>query len=169
MRRAAGRRRMDRPGRRRQRADRPHSFLLTVLAAVFAAEALLVGGRALYSELRTTFRDAPPTALPPPFRKQAGIVMREVPAGASVLHLSPFAESWYSRMWQRALYPRNTVFLLEAGELDCASLRQYRERHRARFAISVGDPWPGTGYLWSVPMGPMPGSAEDTWFGELAP
>ena len=115
------------------------------------------------------FRDAPRTALPAPFRAQLETVLEALPPGAAVLHVSTGSESWYSRMWERALYPQHAVVYAQAEALDQESLRRIREPLRIRFAISVGAALPGSRYRWSVPLGPLPGLAEESWFGELAP
>jgi hypothetical protein len=148
---------------------RPAQIFLGAIAVVFVAAAVLFGGRAIRLDLPVVYRDAPRSALPPTFRSQMEVVLRTFPPGAALLHVSSVPESWYSRMWERALYPRNAVVSLQPPELDPASFRRARERFGIRFAISVGNSSPGNGYRWSVPMGTLPGLDEEAWFGELAP
>jgi hypothetical protein len=144
-------------------------ILLDAIAVVFVAAAVWFGGRAIQLELPVVYRYAPRTALPAPFRSQMEVVLRSLPPGAAMLHVSSVPESWYSRMWERALYPRNAVVSLQPPEIDAASVRRARERFGIRFAVSVGNPSPGNGYRWSVPIGTLPGVDGEAWFGELAP
>ncbi len=70
-------------------------------------------------------------------------------------------------MWERALYPRNAVVILENP--DSAALRRAREASGARYAISVGSPPLSAPYSWRVPLGSLPGLPHESWFGELDP
>jgi hypothetical protein len=139
------------------------------MAAVFAAAAFGYGGRALILEIPNVFRNAPHSAFPAPFKTQVETVVSRLPRGETLLHLSTSAESWYSRMWQRALYPDHAVVYAAPEKLDAAQLRELRHRLDSRFALAVGYPLPAEGVLWSVPLPPLPGLSEESWFAELAP
>jgi hypothetical protein len=85
-----------------------------------------------------------------------------------VLHLSAAPEYWYSRLWQRALYPRNDAILVYPP-WNQARLQELRRKYGARFAISAGDPPSDPGYLWKIDLGPLPLGPGRDWFGELNP
>lgn len=105
---------------------------------------------------------------PQEFRAQLRTVEDRIPAGAFVLHLSASPEYWQSRLWQRALYPRNEAIVVQppwGPEL----LRQLRAKYRVRYALSAGNPPSDPGYLWSIDLGRLPGHSGGTWFGELTP
>jgi hypothetical protein len=164
----APRRRQGPPPNPRERASL-WTVLVRAAAVLVATAAVLFGGRALRLELPVALRDASQSALPPLFRHQMQIVLRSLPPGAAVLHLSSIEENWYSRMWERALYPRHAVVSLQPPGLDPARIRRASEAFGTRFAISVGDPSPGAGYRWTAPLGRLPGLEQESWFGELNP
>ena len=91
-----------------------------------------------------------------------------MPAGTVVLHLSAAPEYWYSRLWQRVLYPRNETIVMQQP-LTAERVRELRAKYGARFAISAGNPPWDPGYLWKVELGPLPSVPGVTWFGELGP
>ena len=76
-------------------------------------------------------------------------------------------EYWYSRLWQRALYPRNEV-VIQQPPVPPGRLNELRAKYRARFAVAAGDPPVDPGFLWKVDLGRVNGPGE-AWFGELKP
>ena len=145
-------------------------FVLRLLRAVsilVGVAALFCGGRAIRHDV-WIFAGPPQTPFPPPFREQLHAVTERLPPGAFVMHLSATPEYWYSRLWQRALYPRNESVVMQPP-LSPQRLREIRARYGARFAISAGNPPYDPGYLWRVRLGQLPGVPGESWFGELAP
>jgi hypothetical protein len=84
-----------------------------------------------------------------------------------VLHVSTKPEGWFSRLWQRALYPDYRTIVVQPWDLP--KLPELRAKYRPRFAISVGQPPVDLGFAWKVDLGVVPGLQGVTWFGELAP
>lgn len=141
---------------------------IRTFSILVAAAAVLFGGRALRGDLRVAFRDAPRSAFPPEFLTQRDTVTRILSPGEPLLHISAAPEGWVSRLWQRALYPRNPTIVVQPP-FDGPSIRAIRDRHAARFAISAGAPPFDPGYRWKVILVPLPGQVGEVWFGELAP
>jgi hypothetical protein len=141
--------------------------LLRTFSILVGAAALLCGVRALRREVYL-FDGPPRTAFLPEFRAQLRTVTERLPPGEHVLHLSATPEYWYSRLWQRALYPRNEAIVMRPP-ISSERLREIRARYGARFAISAGDPPADPGYLWKVDLGPVPLIRGTSWFGELQP
>jgi hypothetical protein len=142
-------------------------FLLRGFSILTGAAALLCGAWALHREVwaLTAPRETP---FPPQFRAQLHAVMERLPPGAFVLHLSAAPEHWYSRLWQRALYPRNDTIVMEPP-LSLERLVEIRAKYAARFAISAGNPPYDPSYLWKIRLGQLPGVPGESWFGELGP
>ena len=135
---------------------------------------ILVGAAALVCGVRALRRDAfafagpPRTPFTPAFSAQLHTVMEHLPAGAFVLHLSSSPEYWRSRLWQRALYPRNDSIVMQPP-LSRQLVLEMHAKHGARFAISAGEPPFDPGYVWRIDLGQLPGIPGATWFGELGP
>lgn len=144
------------------------SAIFKAAAGLVLAASLWIGVGALDADLRRAFRDAPRSVFAPEFRAQRDRVTQVVPPGESLLYLSETPEVWHSRLWQRALYPRNSVIEVQPPQSP-ARLRELRKRYGARFAISWGNPPFDPDYRWKVALGTLPGLAGETWFGELAP
>jgi hypothetical protein len=138
-------------------------------AVLVATGAILFGGRAVRNSLPVAIRATREDPFPPQFRQQMEIVLRSLPPGAAVLHLSSVEEIWYSRMWERALYPQHAVVCLHAGGLDPARIRRVSQVFATQYAITVGAPPPDPGYRWIASLGRLPGLREESWFGELNP
>jgi hypothetical protein len=141
--------------------------LLRGFSVVVGAAGLACGARAIRIQL-PLFEGPPHRATHPAFDGEFRAVLERLPEGACVLHLSATPEYWYSRLWQRALYPRNETIVVEPP-LSRESVRSLRERYGARFAISTGNPPWDPGYLWTVDLGHLPLDAGRSVFGELAP
>ena len=145
--------------------------------ALHAAAVLVLGASALNGiptlarEVRIAFRDAWPSVFPGEFRGRLIAVQAAVPEGAAFLGVcdeekNPGA-SWYARLWQRGLYPRNPVVVV-TGDLRPGRLAEIRRRHGLRYAISIGDPPLDPGFRWHRDLGVVAGSLR-MWFGELGP
>lgn len=142
-------------------------FLLRGFSILTGVAALWCGGQELRRQ-RWVFANPPETPFPPQFRAQLQAVTDRLPPGAFVLHLSASPEYWYSRLWQRALYPRNETVVIEPP-LSPERLLEIRKKYGARFAISAGDPPCDLGYLWKIRLGQLPGVPGESWFGQFAP
>ena len=139
--------------------------MLRAFSILVGVAALACGGAALRREA-IVFWSPPQTPFRPEFRAQVQTVTRRLPAGERVLHLSSSPEFWYSRLWQRALYPRNEVIVIQPP-WDRELVREMGSKHGARYVISAGRPPLDPGYLWRIDLGRLPGVSSETWFGEL--
>jgi hypothetical protein len=144
--------------------------LLLLARALFAAVALaaiLCGARAIRRSAAYLVQP-PRSVFHPAFRAELETVRRRLPEGAVVLHLSASPEYWFSRLWQRALYPRNETIVVQPP-WDAARVRELKAKYHARFAISAGDPPSDPGFLWKMELAPPPLGPGSVWFGELRP
>jgi hypothetical protein len=134
---------------------------------------VLVGVAALICGVRAIVDEFPVAASParavfsPELKAQVRAVRVRLPPGASVLYVPARQESWFSRLWQRALYPDFRTIVVQPW--DRTRLPEWRAKYRARFAISAGDPPQDLGFVWKIDLGVVPGLQGTTWFGELAP
>jgi hypothetical protein len=145
-------------------------FLLRLgraFSVLVALAAILCGARAIRRSA-TLFEGGLRRVYSPPFLAQLHAVEERVPAGAAVLHLSAEPEYWYSRLWQRTLYPRNTTILVQQP-LTRERVRALKAKYGVRYAMSAGDPPWDPGFLWKVDLGPLPSVPGVTWLGELGP
>ena len=106
-------------------------------------------------------RSAPRHAIPPELAEGVRLIEARVPAGVSIAYLGNQKppDNWFSRLWQRALYPRR-VILFEtepsAVKLDTAdqprvqALEASRAAYSIRYAISAGNPPRDPGFLSRV-------------------
>jgi hypothetical protein len=141
-------------------------LLARTLSLLVAAASIVCGARAaLHSASRFSAR--PEKVLALEFRDQVRAVQAKVKPGEVILHVSAAPEFWYSRLWQRALYPRNEVIVLQPP-VTPDRLRELRSRYGAHTAISAGDPPVDPGFAWKVDLGRASGAGE-TWLGELRP
>ena len=145
----------------------PLLSLLRAFSILAAVAALLCGGRAI-GDQRWRFSGPPRTAYLPEFQTELRTVTERLPGGARLLHLSSAPEYWYSRLWQRALYPRNETIVVQPP-LSRERLLDLRQRYGVRSAISAGDPPWDPGFAWSVDLGPLPLVPGHSLFGEIAP
>jgi hypothetical protein len=139
---------------------------LRAFSILVAVAALLCGARAVRRQL-WQFAVPPQKVFSPELSAQIRSVEGRIPPGVSLLYLPATPEYWYSRLWQRALYPRNQV-ILQQPPIPAGRLAELRARYGARFALAAGDPPADPGFLWKVDLGRAPGAGE-TWFGELGP
>jgi hypothetical protein len=134
---------------------------------------VLVATAALLCGVNAFVRAFPIAASPalsvfsPEFREQVRLVKSRLPAGASVLYVSAQPEGWFSRLWQRALYPDYRTIVVQPWNFS--KLAELRAKYNARFAISAGQPPHDLGFVWKVDLGVVPGLQGVSWFGELAP
>jgi hypothetical protein len=143
-------------------------FLLAArtLSVIVAGAALLCGARAFRRQMPFLANPAE-SIFSVEFREQLRAVEARLPTGAPVLHVSAEQEGWFSRLWQRALYPNHKTIVVQPW--DIPRLPELRAKYGARFAISVGKPPVDPGYVWKVDLGKVPGLPGVTWFGELRP
>ena len=161
-----------------RRIGAARAVLLAAGALVLGAS-LVTGIRGIAADLRTV-RSAPRHAIPPELAEGVRLIEARVPAGVSIAYLGNQKppDNWFSRLWQRALYPRR-VILFEtepsAVKLDTAdqprvqALEASRVAYSIRYAISAGSPPRDPGFLSRVELPPIPGYPYVIWFGELAP
>ncbi len=136
------------------------------LSVFVAVAALLCGARAFQRWIPSLTSPAL-TVFSPEFRAQVRAVEARLPPGAAVLHVSAQQEGWFSRLWQRALYPDHKTIVVQPWNMP--RLAEFRAKYATRFAISAGNPPLDPGYQWMVDLGPVPGLPGVTWFGELRP
>jgi hypothetical protein len=98
------------PGLAPERALAPHPILRGAGALVLTASAVC-GVRAMVGDATTAFRDAGPSVFPDSVIRQVEEIRRDVPPGEAILLVSESHTdgAWYTRLFQRALYPRNDV------------------------------------------------------------
>ncbi len=113
------------------------------LSVLVAGAALLCGTRAFLRQL-PALRGPASTVFSPEFRAQVRAVEARLPPGAPVLHVCARQEGWFSRLWQRALYPNHRTIVVQPWDLP--RLAELRAKYGARFAISVGKPPVDPGY-----------------------
>ena len=139
--------------------------------AVVAAASLASGGRALYQDLSLAFTWAGASVFPPTVQRQLETLRSRIPRGSHVLLVAPFGANgpWYSRLFQRGLYPGVVVIVRYLPPPDAAALRRLRRQYDLRYAVSMGDPPTDPGFVAHDDLGPLPGIPDRVWFGELAP
>ncbi len=113
------------------------------------------------------FAGPPHKVFPPELSAQIRKVEEKLPPGVSLIYVPASPEYWYSRLWQRAFYPRNQV-VIQQPPVPPGRLGELRARYGTRFAVAAGDPPADPGFLWKLDVGRAPGVGE-TWFGELGP
>ena len=131
-----------------------------------ALAALLCGAWAVRRQLRH-FAGPPPKVVSAELRAQIRRVEARLPPGAALIYAPASPEYWHSRLWQRVLYPRNDVILVQPP-VPPGRLAELRAKYGVRFALAAGDPPADPGFLWKVDIGRAPGTG-DAWFGELKP
>lgn len=144
--------------------------LLRGAAAIVLAASFVAGGRALYRDLTIAFRDAGPSNIPSSVRRQIETVEAKVPPGARILLVSPEAtdELWYTRLFQRAFYPRNAV-IIRYLPLARPAADALRRRWTIGYGIAFRSEAIDLGFLGAEDLGTLPGSSDRVWAGEMAP
>ncbi len=139
-------------------------------AALTFAASLAAGGLGIARDIRVAFRDAGPSNVPGSIRAQIASIEKQVPAGEAILLVSDDLpdELWYTRLVQRAMYPRHAVIIryLPLRRRDADALRR---RWAIRYGVSFGQAPPDVGYLHPQDLGPLPAMAHRVWAGELSP
>ena len=79
--------------------------------ALLTASSLIVGFQAFRDDLKLAFGYAGASVFPPSLQRQLPTVLERIPEGRPILLLATTANAWNARLWQRALYPRNPVFV----------------------------------------------------------
>lgn len=144
--------------------------ILRGAAAIFVAAALWTGTRALYLDLTLAFRDAGPSNIPASVRRQIESIERRVPAGAPILLVSPPLgdDLWWTRLFQRALYPRHATLIRYAPPLTPADADALRRHWSIRYGLAFGAaPSPDLGFLRAENLGTLPGASDGVWLGAM--
>ena len=145
----------------------PAAALLLRIFSVFVALAALASGALALKHAAGRFTQPPRVALPAPLRERLRTVESRLPPGASVFYVTAVPEYWFSRLWQRALYPDHLTILVEP-DVSRRQFEELRARYGARYAISAGQHPLDPGYAWKIDLGDDTW-AGSTWFGELQP
>ena len=129
-----------------------------------------IGAVALYRDLQTAFLFAGPSNVPASIRRQVEAIERRVPPGQPILLLSATLpdELWYTRLFQRVLYPRNEVLIryLPLTRADADTLRNGRS---IGYAIAFDAEPPDRSFRAVEDLGPLPAMAHRVWVGERTP
>lgn len=156
------------------------SWILATAGAVVLATSLWAGVRGFAADIRLAFVDAPRHAIPPEILEQARLLKARIPRDAYVLYVGNQTppDNWFSRLWQRALYPRR-VLILEQGkravtldtkeQLRVKGLEELRAEYSVRYALSAGNPPTDPGFLTREELSRIPQYPYVTWFGVLKP
>ncbi|HEY1433909.1 MAG TPA: hypothetical protein VGG65_00960 [Thermoanaerobaculia bacterium] len=143
--------------------------LLRGIAAIVVAASIAAGARALRADLIIAFRDAGPSNTPASVARQLEAIRRLAPPGAPILLVAPAAgdDLWYTRFFQRALYPRNAVLIryLPFARKDADTLRRHwKISHGVAFGAAPTD----LGFLGPEDLGTLPASLDRVWAGAMA-
>ncbi len=153
---------------------------LVAAAAILVAMSLWTGLRGFATDMRVAFRDAPRRAIPPEIEEQARLLKARLQRGESLIYFGNRKppDIWYSRLWQRALYP-TTVLIVERENRAVTlrgqepprmpSLEELRKSFSIPLAISAGNPPDDPGFVSHVALPRTPGYPYDLWLGELRP
>lgn len=135
--------------------------------AILVAAAALACGALMARHTTTFFAQGPRITLPAPLRERLRAVEGRLPPGAVVFYITDVPEYWFSRLWQRALYPGH-ITILVGPDVTPRRFEELRARYGVRYAISAGQHPRDPGYAWKTDLG-YDTWAGSTWFGELAP
>jgi hypothetical protein len=116
------------------------------------------------------FRNAGPSVFPDSVIRQVEEIRREVPPGESILLVSESRTdgSWYTRLFQRALYPRNDVVVryLPLSPRDVASVRRvWSILHGLEFDAAPSS----LGLQHPEDLGALPAMPDHVFLGSVAP
>jgi hypothetical protein len=157
------------PGTGHRGAIAPIPLIRGAAAAVLAAS-LAAGVVSIARDLRVAFREAGPSNVPASIRRQIELIQKSVPPGEPILLVSATLpdELWYTRLLQRALYPRNAIIIRyqPLAHDDAASLRR---RWSIRHGIALDASPPDIGFRDAEDLGSLPALSHRVWLGELAP
>ncbi|HUF17396.1 MAG TPA: hypothetical protein VMS12_05055 [Thermoanaerobaculia bacterium] len=140
--------------------------VIIISAALMIAAAVACGGFAFARELFVVFTYAHQRQVAPSLHEQVAEIRRIAPIGTRFVWLNQHPEQWFSRLWQRLLYP-DPVFIVDHGPGSDSVIAGLKRRHSVRFAFSAGAPPIDPGYVWRIQLKPPPGAPGEFWFGEL--
>ncbi len=140
--------------------------IVALCGSLVLAASVTSGVSAFRRELSVVFQFAHQQQVPPILDQQLHQVRQLAPEGSKFLWVNEVPEEWFSKLWQRLLYP-DPVFILH-GETQLANtLPALREQFDIRYAFSAGSSPLDPGYKWYIRMDPPPGAQGELWFGEL--
>lgn len=138
--------------------------------AVVLVASLVCGVRARSRDATRAFRDAGPSNFPSTVTRQIDEIRREVPAGETILLVSASATdgAWYTRLFQRALYPRNDVVVryLPLSSRDADGLRR---KWSIRHGVELAPEPSSLAFTEHRDLGPLPAMPDRVFIGVLAP
>jgi hypothetical protein len=142
------------------------AIALDVCAAVVAAGSFLAGAVAVVREVPFVLKNAPRQVLPHELRENVARINELSSPDAPVFYVMRERETWVSRLWKRALYPRPVFYVDDETQVNNALYRRLRAKHRIRYAVSVGSPPLDPGFDWYAELRSFPRGAQ-VWFGRL--
>ncbi len=137
--------------------------------AAAALAVLWLGASALMlqRDWRNIFDYAPYEMPPAEMRRQAALIDRFSPHDAPIFYIMPALETWNSRMWKRALYPRPVFYVENPSETRSKWYLDLRRRLGIHYALSIGHPPFDPGFRWKKELPSLPASTDVAWFGEM--
>ena len=143
--------------------------VLRAAAALVLLASLVSGTRALVRAYDRAFHEAGLSVFPPSVVRQIEQVRAEVPPGEGILLVSASNTdgSWYTRLFQRALYPRNAVVVryLPLSGSDASALRRTRP---LRYGVSLSPAPAALDFATVRDLGALPAMPDHVWIGALA-
>jgi hypothetical protein len=116
------------------------------------------------------FRDAGPSVFPATVTRQLEEIRGKIPAGETILLVSASATdgAWYTRLFQRALYPRNDVVVRYPpfSRQDEGVLRRKWPIH---FGVELAPEPSRLDFADHRDLGPLPAMPDRVFIGTLAP
>ena len=154
------------PDKVHREAQTPGQRFITLCAGIVLAAGLLSGGVQFANDTRVAFLWAHQEQIPPVLDQQLAAIRRVAPEGSRFIWVNRTPEHWFSRIWQRLLYPDPLFIVENESDLDTTFVR-WVDEYDIRFVFSAGDPPIDPGFAWRVRMSPPPGAPGEIWFGEL--
>lgn len=140
--------------------------IVAVCGSLVLAASVTSAGSAFRRELPVVFQFAHHQQIPPILHSQLHQVRQLAPAGSKFVWVNEAPEEWFSKIWQRLLYP-DPVFIVHGEAQVANTLPALRAQYDIRYAFSAGSSPLNPGYKWYITMAPPPGAQGDLWFGEL--
>jgi hypothetical protein len=140
------------------------------LAALVLGASAWIGVRALVHDFDLAFHEAGKSVFPPSVARQLDAIRARVPAGDSLLLLAASRTDgpWWARLFQRALYPRNSL-VVRYEPLPADELAQLNRVWRFRHGVLLSRE-PSSLVLSSrEDLGSLPGLSDHVWLGDFAP
>jgi hypothetical protein len=131
---------------------------------------LWVGVRALAADFDLAFHVAGRSVFPPSIVRQLDAIRAKVPPGAPILLLSASSTdgSWWTRLFQRALYPRNVV-IVRYEPLPPDALSRLRRDWRCGWGLVLAKEPTSVALANPEDLGNLPGMPDRVWLGMLPP